>query len=72
MYHSGLSPYYPLETLKGADTAAGVGQEMEVVIFEIEWRLNEVLRQIVLMKGDLEEELRKYLSENVTPHLTLA
>ncbi|MFZ2445214.1 MAG: HD domain-containing phosphohydrolase [Syntrophobacteraceae bacterium] len=72
LYHTGLSPCYQVETLKGQDGAPGIALELEVVISEIEWRLCELTRQITLIKPSLEEDLQTRLDGDVIPCLVLA
>ncbi len=71
MDQTGLSPYYHINELKDQDSEPDICREIEVMIFEIEWRLDEILRQIALHNCDLEEDLTNYLNDNVAPTLTL-
>lgn len=71
MYQTGLSPFYNLNELKDQDSEPWIRREIEVVIYEIEWRLDEILRQIALVDCDLGEDLKIYLNDNVAPCITL-
>ncbi len=71
MDQTGLSPNYHVDELKDQDSEQDICREMEVMIFEIKWRLDEILRQIALQESELEEGLKSYLNDNVAPSLTL-